>query len=82
MPTVTSLDDKGRVTIPVQFREELGEYVVLTQTKDGVLLSPGKAKEDNSKQFLRMLDTEPRRTGKPTNPSPTVMKSIWREEPR
>ncbi len=29
--------------------------------------------------FTKLLDTEPRRTGKPENPSPEEIKSIWNE---
>jgi hypothetical protein len=30
-------------------------------------------------EFLELIESEPRRTGKPANPSPAAMKGIWRE---
>jgi hypothetical protein len=35
-----------------------------------------EVKDDNLEE---LLDKEPRRTGKPDNPSPAEMKSIWNE---
>jgi len=67
------LDEKGRVTIPREFREELGEDVLVKKTEEGILLVPGKRKE-----FLTEMEEEPRRTGKPANPSPARMKAIWK----
>jgi bifunctional DNA-binding transcriptional regulator/antitoxin component of YhaV-PrlF toxin-antitoxin module len=79
MQKVTTVDEKGRVTIPIEFREDLGHEVVVTKTKTGVLLSPGK-KKDFIAEFLKLIESEPRRTGKAANPSPAAMKGIWRED--
>jgi bifunctional DNA-binding transcriptional regulator/antitoxin component of YhaV-PrlF toxin-antitoxin module len=73
------MDEKGRVIIPAEFREDLGHEVVVTKTKAGVLLSPGK-KKDFIAEFLQLIGSEPRRTGRPANPSPAAMKGIWREK--
>ncbi|MGA2665943.1 MAG: AbrB/MazE/SpoVT family DNA-binding domain-containing protein [Nitrososphaerales archaeon] len=80
MERATTVDEKGRVTIPAEFREGLGDEVVVTRTKAGVLISPG-TKKDFIEEFLELVESEPRRTGrgKPSNPSPAAMKGIWHE---
>jgi DNA-binding transcriptional regulator/RsmH inhibitor MraZ len=78
MEKAASLDAKGRVVIPPEMREVLGDHVMIKRTEAGVLLVPGK-KEDPVADFLKMIETEPRRTGKPTYPDPAEMKSIWKE---
>ena len=80
MERVATVDEKGRVTIPAEFREGLGDEVVVTRTGEGVLISPGK-KKDFVEEFLELVESEPRRrrAGRPSNPSPAAMKGIWHE---
>jgi hypothetical protein len=51
--------------------------------KEKVLLSrvesAARKKRTEEDRFTKLLDTEPRRTGKPENPSPEEIKSIWNE---
>ncbi len=79
METTAKIDTKGRVLIPPEFREGLGVHIVIKKTEAGVVLVPGR-KEDRVAEFLKVLESEPRRTGKPTNPGPARMKSIWKEK--
>jgi bifunctional DNA-binding transcriptional regulator/antitoxin component of YhaV-PrlF toxin-antitoxin module len=81
MEKTITLDSKGRVVIPPDLREGLGDHITIRKTEAGVLLVPG-AKEDFLADFLRTLESEPRRTGKPANPSPERMKTIWHESVR
>jgi bifunctional DNA-binding transcriptional regulator/antitoxin component of YhaV-PrlF toxin-antitoxin module len=78
MDRTASLDGKGRVVIPPELRERLGDHITFKQTEGGILLVPGE-KEDPVADFLKMIETEPRRKRKPTFPSPAEMKSIWKE---
>jgi len=70
------VDSKGRVCIPAEIREEIGDVAVLKKTSKGYLLVAGK-KTDFLEEFRRVITSEPRRTGKPENWSPSKMKSIW-----
>jgi hypothetical protein len=36
-------------------------------------------KKTNVEDLRKLFDTEPKRTGKPQNPSPSEMKAIWNE---
>ena len=78
METAANIDTKGRVLIPPEFREGLGVHIVIRKTEAGVVLVPGR-KEDRVSEFLKVLESEPRRTGKPTNPRATRIKSVWKE---
>ena len=71
------VDSKGRVCIPAEIREQIGDLAVLKKTTKGYLLLPGK-KKDFLEEFRRVITSEPRRTGKPKLVSPEEMKSIWR----
>ena len=71
------VDSKGRVCIPAEIREQIGDVAVLKKTAKGYLLMPGK-KKDFLEEFRKVMTSEPRRTGKPENWSPSKMKSIWR----
>ncbi len=78
MEKTSTLDSKGRVVIPPDLREGLGDHIVIRKTEAGVILIPGK-KEDRVTEFLNILESEPERTGKPSNPGPGKIKSIWNE---
>ncbi len=85
MTTVDSssakIDSKGRILLPPSLRDELGlepgDVVSLRRTKGAVLVTRG-GKNDYTSKFKRMLATPPTRLGKPLNPSPSKMKTIWK----
>jgi hypothetical protein len=64
----------------------LGDTVELKQVGKGkvVLIRARKPKKDEDRvvkreDFVKSSDREPRRTGRPENPSPEEMKLIWNE---
>ena len=65
------VDSKGRICIPAEIREQIGDVVVLKETPEGYLLVPFLD------EFKRLISSKPRRTGKPEFWSPKQMKSIW-----
>ncbi len=75
------IDSKGRILLPPSLRDELdlepGDTVSITRTKGGVMVTRG-GKTDYMSMFKRMLETPPARVGKPSNPSPSKMKKIWK----
>lgn len=82
---LAKIDSKGRVSLPREIHEMLGDTVELkTIGKQRVLLSRvaksrGIKRKKDKGSFTIMLDTEPKRTGEPENPRPEEMKSIWNE---
>jgi AbrB family looped-hinge helix DNA binding protein len=70
------VDSKGRICIPAEIREEIGDTATLKRTPQGILLLPGK-KEDANEKLRRIINSKHRRTGTPENWSPEKMKSIW-----
>ncbi|HZW57983.1 MAG TPA: AbrB/MazE/SpoVT family DNA-binding domain-containing protein [Nitrososphaerales archaeon] len=85
--SLVKVDSKGRVSLPREFREMVGDTVEITPVgREKVLLSRAskssakvRRKRSEARDFSQLLDKEPRRTGKPENPSPGEMKSIWSE---
>jgi DNA-binding transcriptional regulator/RsmH inhibitor MraZ len=73
------MDSKGRLCIPSQIREEIGETAILRKTPEGYLLLPGKP-ADFIEEFRKVISSEPKRKGKPKLTSPKEMKSIWRTQ--
>ena len=80
------MDSKGRISLPREIREMLGDTVELKQVgKDKVVLirarkpMKGEGRAVKTKDFVKSLNREPRRTGRPENPSPEEMKSMWNE---
>ena len=80
--TLARVDSKGRVSLPREMHEIVGDVVEIKPVgKQSILIerarNPKRRKEVAS--LAKLLDKEPRRTGKPQNPSPDEMKSIWNE---
>jgi bifunctional DNA-binding transcriptional regulator/antitoxin component of YhaV-PrlF toxin-antitoxin module len=71
------IDSKGRLCIPPEIREHIGDVVVLKKTSEGYLIIPGKP-TDFLEEFRKVISSEPKRKGKPKLVSPEEMKSIWR----
>ena len=71
------IDSKGRICIPAEIREQIGDVAVLKKTPGGYLIVPGE-QTDFLEEFRKVITSEPRRTGKPKLVSPEEMKSIWR----
>ena len=71
------VDSKGRISIPPEVREEIGEVAVLKKTREGFLIAPGGRKGDFFEDFRDAILSEPPRTGKPENWPPSRMKGIW-----
>lgn len=60
-------------------RGDIGDTVALETSARGIVLVPGERK-DQGDDLIRTLESEPRRTGRPGNPRPAQMKSIWRDK--
>jgi DNA-binding transcriptional regulator/RsmH inhibitor MraZ len=71
------IDSKGRICIPSEFREEIGEAAIMKKIPEGFLIVPGK-QEDFIESFNTMITSEPKRKGKPKLATPQEMKSTWR----
>jgi len=70
------VDSKGRICIPLELREEIGDAVVLKKTPEGLVIIPGKP-IDFIEEFRKTIASEPSRTGKPENWPPSKMKAVW-----
>lgn len=71
------VDSKGRICIPAEIREEIGNTATLKRTSEGYLIIPGKP-QDFLEEFKKLIASEPKRKGKPKLANPEEMKSIWR----
>lgn len=74
---VVKVDSKGRICIPAEMREKIGDVAVIKSTPQGILISAGK-QEDFIEAFNKTITSEPKRKGKPRLASPEEMKSVWR----
>lgn len=74
------MDSKGRICIPVEIREEIGDTATIKKTQEGYLIISAKH-QDVNEELLKIVNSEYRRTGKPENWSPEEMKSIWKPKP-
>jgi DNA-binding transcriptional regulator/RsmH inhibitor MraZ len=72
------IDSKGRLCIPAEIREEIGNIAMLKKTSEGYLIIPGK-QENFPKEFQKVIESKHKRTGKPENWTPEKMKSIWNQ---
>lgn len=70
------MDSKGRICIPAEIREQIGDTATIKKTQEGYLIISGKH-QDVNEELLKIVNSEHRRTGKPENWSPEKMKSIW-----
>jgi bifunctional DNA-binding transcriptional regulator/antitoxin component of YhaV-PrlF toxin-antitoxin module len=70
------VDSKGRICIPAEIREEIGNTATLKKTPEGYLIIPGK-RQDAVEELHKIITSKHHRTGKPENWSPEKMKSIW-----
>jgi AbrB family looped-hinge helix DNA binding protein len=77
MEQVVKVDSKGRICIPAEIREEIGDTATIKKTPEGYLIIPGKH-EDFLEEFKKLITSEPKRKGKPKLASPEEMKSIWK----
>jgi bifunctional DNA-binding transcriptional regulator/antitoxin component of YhaV-PrlF toxin-antitoxin module len=73
------VDSKGRLCIPPQIREQIGNTATLKKTTEGFMIVPGKP-IDFLEEFRKVISSEPKRKGKPKPITPKEMKSIWRTE--
>jgi len=72
------VDAKGRICIPAEIREEIGDTATLKKTPQGYLIVPGRQR-DPHERLIHVINSKHHRTGKPENWSPEKMKSIWNE---
>jgi AbrB family looped-hinge helix DNA binding protein len=73
------IDSKGRICIPAEIREEIGDTVAIKRVPEGILLTPSK-KEDPVEELHKFIKSKHRRTGKPEHWTPEQMKAIWKGE--
>lgn len=73
------VDSKGRICIPAEIRDEIGETATLKRVNEGFLLLPGK-KEDPVEELRKVIKSKHKRTGKPEHWTPEQMKSIWKSK--
>jgi bifunctional DNA-binding transcriptional regulator/antitoxin component of YhaV-PrlF toxin-antitoxin module len=71
------VDSKGRICIPAEIREEIGDTATLKRTPKGFLLLAGK-KEDPVEELRKIIKSKHKRTGKPEHWTPEQMKAIWK----
>ena len=76
MERIVKVDSKGRICIPAEIREEIGDTATIKKTPEGYLLIPSK-RQDPVEELRKIINSKHRRTGKPENWSPEKMKSIW-----
>jgi bifunctional DNA-binding transcriptional regulator/antitoxin component of YhaV-PrlF toxin-antitoxin module len=81
---LAKVDSKGRVSLPREIQDIVGNMVEITPVgKDSAIIQrakrPGGGKKNKMREFAKLLDKDPRRTGNPQNPSTDEMKSIWNE---
>ncbi|MGB9756365.1 MAG: hypothetical protein ACPLVJ_01095 [Candidatus Bathyarchaeales archaeon] len=70
------MDSKGRLYLPPDIREQIGDIVTLKRTNEGFLIAPGKPR-NFMEEFRKVITSEPPRKGKPENWPPSKMKAVW-----
>ena len=76
----TVVDERGRVLIPQELREEVGldeGTVVDLQKGKGRMITIAPARRKNRRSWKDLKDVKPHRTGNPEWPSPEEIKGIW-----
>ena len=73
---IVKIDSKGRICIPAEIRDQIGNFITLKKTPEGFLMLPGK-RQDAVEELRKIINSKHPRTGKPENWSPEKMKSIW-----
>ncbi len=76
MEVTLKLDSKGRLYLPPEIREQIGDTVILKRTGEGFLILPGEPR-DFLEEFRRVISSRPPRTGEPENWTPQKMKAVW-----
>jgi AbrB family looped-hinge helix DNA binding protein len=79
-PLETVVDERGRVLIPQELREEVGldeGTVVNLQKGKGRTITIAPARGKNRLSWKDLKDVKPHRTANPEWPSPEEIKSIW-----
>jgi len=77
MTSQLKVDSKGRVVLPKEVRDELGDRLILEKRGKGFLILPGKGREFLD-EFKVVMSSEPKRKGKPENWGPSKIKSTWK----
>ena len=70
------VDSKGRIVLPREVRDEVGDVVILEKIDDGFIIRRGEVKSFLD-EFKQVITSEPKRSGKPENWPPSKMKRIW-----
>ena len=76
----TVVDERGRVLIPQELREEAGleeGTVVKVERGKGRTIQIAPVKGGGRPAWRDLNGTKPRRTGKPEWPTPEEIKGIW-----
>ncbi len=76
MEVQLKMDSKGRICLPSEMREEVGDIVTAKRTSKGILIQKSH-KKDFLDEFRKIIAAEPERTGEPENWPPKKMKEIW-----
>jgi len=77
MTLTLKVDSKGRIVLPKEVREELGDRLILEKRSKGFLILPGKGRGFLG-EFKAVISSEPKRNGKPENWGPSKIKSTWK----
>jgi len=69
------IDSKGRLHLPPEIREKIGNTILLRETSEGYLIMPASGQPTSFlEEFRKLISSEPKRTGKPENWPPSKMK--------
>jgi len=77
MSVKLKVDSKGRIRLPREVRERVGDIVILEKTENGFVLRPGEL-TGFLKEFREVIASLSPKTGEPENWPPSRMKTIWR----